>query len=320
MLDQNKNNKLTQSLICLCKKQKLVNLKPNLLKCEICLREFKKEKNIYKFLNKIDKFYEGTYDGEIKNIPNPKTIFGKFTLWMINSGYLNQITKNIKFGSNILELGCAGGVRYLGENYNYVGMDLSGLSLEKSNSKAEFLIQGNCLEGIPFDDNTLDGIVSSFFWEHIKSKDKDYLLEEFHRVLKPNGKIVMLYDVATSNPFINLFKEKNKNLYKKLFLDRDMHVGYETFDKNRERFKSKKFEIVDIFGYEKTFIQPPSTYDKLLHFFKNKECLIKINDKIFKFKIMLYFQIFLVRVLDELFSKTLPDKWSRTSMVILKKN
>ena len=53
MLDQNKNNKLTQSLICLCKKQKLVYLKPNLLKCEICLREFKKEKNIYKFLNKI---------------------------------------------------------------------------------------------------------------------------------------------------------------------------------------------------------------------------------------------------------------------------
>ena len=59
-----------------------------------------------------------------------------------------------------------------------------------------------------------------------------------------------------------------------------------------EKGLNLKFEIVDIFGYEKTFIQPPSTYDKLLHFLKTKERLIKINDKIFKFKIMLYFQIF----------------------------
>jgi hypothetical protein len=52
-------------------------------------------------------------------------------LWLINSGYPWMVRHFVPPGATVVELGCAGGVRYFGQRYRMVGCDLSFSSLKK---------------------------------------------------------------------------------------------------------------------------------------------------------------------------------------------
>jgi SAM-dependent methyltransferase len=50
----------------------------------------------------------------------------------------------------------------------------------------------NILQGIPFNDNSFDVAVCSHFLEHFNSDDLVFVMNEIHRVLKPQGELHVL--------------------------------------------------------------------------------------------------------------------------------
>ena len=144
--------------------------------CEGCGRNYSFVNGVLVFLEEKDKFYEGVYVNQIKYLPRSEKIFHVLPLWLVNSGYLWAVRKYVEFGGTILELGCGSGVRYFGKKYEMYGCDLSFGSLEKLRGIYAWLIQADASEGIPIADNSVDAIVSSFFWEHVTVEQKERIL------------------------------------------------------------------------------------------------------------------------------------------------
>ena len=179
------------------------------LSCTDCDSEYRVEDNLFRFLNSSDDFYEGAYHNTVNFIPGSNKLVNGLALWTINSGYLNHVRNSFNENDILLEVGCAGGVSYFGQRYKMIGCDLSLSSLKSTAKIYDTCIHANPLEFLPLPDNSVEGIVSSYFWEHLSEIGKEKCLKEFHRVLKPNGKLVFLYDVETENPLISFYKKKD---------------------------------------------------------------------------------------------------------------
>lgn len=272
--------------------------------------------NVVVFLPEVDNFYEGAYLNRIKYLPKYENLFTLFPLWLINSGFMWEVRKQFQPGSLLLELGCAAGVDYFGKRFRMIGIDLSFKSLKGLNNYL-FGLQADATN-IPLADQSVDGIISSYFWEHIPAGIKDKMLLEFKRVLKPGGKLVFLYDVETENTLISVLKNHDPLLYKQLFLDKDAHLGYETPGENRLRFERAGYTISKHFGMERTVFQSNSVYVK----FKNLKGIMGIIGRIgnfaSKFKILNFVNIFWVRVIDTSFGKFLPLRKSRIIISVVK--
>jgi ubiquinone/menaquinone biosynthesis C-methylase UbiE len=72
---------------------------------------------------------------------------------------------------------------------------------------------------LPFQDNSIDGLWNVGVMEHFTHDQIDAILREFRRVLKPHGRIVLLWPATFSIPqrilrvlewFINLRRGENK--------------------------------------------------------------------------------------------------------------
>ena len=101
--------------------------------------------------------------------------------------------KYVPAGGAVLELGCG-----WGEFINQIraqrkfGMDLNPASRARLGPGIEFLHQ-DCSERWPLDDNTLDTVFTSNFFEHLPDKTSlGRTLREACRCLKPGGRIVCL--------------------------------------------------------------------------------------------------------------------------------
>jgi len=67
----------------------------------------------------------------------------------------------------------------------------------------------NILDGLPFEDQSIDAIYSSHFLEHLKVEEAKFVLKESHRILKPLGVIrIVVPDLE------NVCREYLKNLEK----------------------------------------------------------------------------------------------------------
>lgn len=271
--------------------------------------------DILKFLNTKDEFYEGAYKNRILFQPQSDSWLHNIPLWLINNGYLWEVREQFSDNSTLLELGCASGVDYFGSRYNMIGLDLSYSSL-KGISNYKYRIQADA-NNLPLQDNSIDGIISSYFWEHIPPNIKDQMLKEFKRVLKPKGKIILLYDMETQNTLINKLKKIDIGLYKELFIDKDGHLGYETAAENLARFKAFDLDILKHFGMERTWFQSNSVYVKL----QTVSGIIGLWGKIGRFlgrtKIGNLLNIMLVRIIDESFGKLLNKEKSRIILSVL---
>ena len=241
------------------------NSKENFFYCSSCSSKYPIEEGVIVFLDKKDAFYEGEYVNNlttIKYLPKTKSFLSMFPLWLINSGYPWYVYKYVPEGSTILELGCGGGVNFFGKHYSTTGLDLSHRALKNIAGVYERCIMADASK-IPLEDESVDAVVSSYFWEHIKPELKPPMLKEFSRVLKPNGKMIFLYDIETENRLINELKKKNVDLYKELFLEKDGHVGYQSYEENRKIFEQGGFVSIKHIGLERTFLQSQSVYNKL---------------------------------------------------------
>ncbi len=287
--------------------------------CPNTKKFFKNDSNVINFLESKNKFYEGAYLNTVNFSGSTNNYLNKIVTWTINSGYLYEIDKNVRSGSNILELGCAGGINYLGRKYNTYGCDLSFQSLKIASKSYEYCALADSTEGLPFLENSFDAVVSSYFWEHLNKEQKFKCLKNISRVLKPDGLIIFLYDVSTQNPLVNFFRKKNPENYQEKFLEHDGHIGYEEIEENITNFEKNNFSIIYNKGLQKTVFQDPSVYQKFLgigNFLQNyllKVILFLSTGKFYK-----PYLLFL-RILDASFS-FLPQSWSRMTITVAKKN
>lgn len=91
----------------------------------------------------------------------------------------------------ILEIGCGGGIflsRLMQHSSNVFGIDVNESAIKKLDEKNCMVMSAERLE---FDKNCFDKIYSIHVMEHIPDAGK--ALSEIYRVLKPNGKAILIY-------------------------------------------------------------------------------------------------------------------------------
>ncbi len=138
---------------------------------------------------------------------------------MVNSydKYMNKITlgredalrtmtitlAQVKPGDCVLEVGCATGTlslaakRQAGPNGSVFGIDIIPGMIEVSRNKAEqakldVTFQSGNIEDIPFPNEYFDVVMCSFMIFHMSEKVRNKGIKEIYRVLKPQGRLLVL--------------------------------------------------------------------------------------------------------------------------------
>lgn len=121
-------------------------------------------------------------------------------IWPVHEAMLAHL--EIASAGSVLDIGCGRGEhlqRLAGgasDRARLVGIDASGPSVEaartaaRDDARCEFLVH-DVTRGLPFEDFTFDRVLSVNMLEAIP--DKRALLHEVHRVLKPNGLVVVAH-------------------------------------------------------------------------------------------------------------------------------
>lgn len=183
--------------------------------------------------------------------------------------WLNAL--QVEDGMNILEIGCGGGVfcnriKTFLPNTTMTGLDFDTGHIEYAKVKTAELgldckfINGDAMN-LPFDNNTFDLCFSYTVIEHIPTEK--FLNEQF-RVLKPNGRIVVLsvrsrMGLSDNNSFLT--SEEEKNLFEKAWskagnYDKENGIGAYELDEHefpkvleRAGFKNINVDFFSISGY-----------------------------------------------------------------------
>jgi len=110
---------------------------------------------------------------------------------------------SIEPGMNILDVGCGTGSlsvaakQNLGLDGRVVGIDPSSNMVNLAHQKAEEVdvevdFQVGVIESLEFDDNQFDLVLNSLMMHHLTDELKVTGLQEVHRVLKPNGTLLII--------------------------------------------------------------------------------------------------------------------------------
>ena len=150
------------------------------------------------------------YHKLVENAEKPDGFWGKLMIRSMNKGH-SELTDwalchvNIKSGDHVLDVGCGGGrtVSKLCEmvgNGKVYGIDYSDLCIkkaEKLNHKnvlcGKVKLQKATVSALPFDSEKFDlvtAVETYYFWP-----DKLNDLREIWRVLKPGGKIMLVFEM-----------------------------------------------------------------------------------------------------------------------------
>jgi ubiquinone/menaquinone biosynthesis C-methylase UbiE len=192
-----------------------------------------------------DKIYEGEHGKKWLQGLNRQS-FAKRILEKLSLSYCRErfFKRNIKGNSNlILDLACGAGRDYFRQFGSVVGIDLSFSPLQEAKKRYDMVIQGGC-DALPFDCNTFDYVVSSDFFGHVRNADKDKIIKEIWRVLKPGGKTLHVIETDSSNIWFKI-AHKNPELFQKYFIEKiGGHVGLEMPEECVTRWRNDGFEPV----------------------------------------------------------------------------
>lgn len=108
----------------------------------------------------------------------------RFRIWTAVRQFLDSLPTN----STVLDIGCGNG-----KNMIYGAQRLQMVGLEHSKALTDICMKQNLnvligdARNLPFKDNTFDAIIMIAVIHHINPSEHIKVLEEIHRVLKPNG-------------------------------------------------------------------------------------------------------------------------------------
>jgi ubiquinone/menaquinone biosynthesis C-methylase UbiE len=143
---------------------------------------------------------------------------------------------NVRAGSEVLELGCGAGMLALlkRKGVTLSGVDLSNecaLAARRNGYDATFSTN---LSSLPFADASFDYVVSLDVLGHIEAEEKNAVLAEVKRVLRPGG--VTLHGIeCTDHSAQKSYDEMNADELRR-FIEVDGHVGLEEEQEHGARF------------------------------------------------------------------------------------
>lgn len=210
--------------------------------------------SVWSFMDEPDGFYEGKFNNRTRYVPLSDNWFATLPLRIVLQNYPTTIAAEVPKGATVVEIGCAGGVSWFGQLFRMIGLDLSQAALQLAAKDYELALQCDATL-MPLADCSVDAVISSYLFEHLSDSQKTALLSEAFRVLKPGGKLIFLYDLATENVLIAGYRQADLHRYKRLFLDNDGHLGYRSVDQNRDFFRHAGFRIKrEIFNERTPFL------------------------------------------------------------------
>ena len=147
------------------------------------------------------------------------------------------IYDNVRAGASVLELGCGAGMLALlkRKGVTLTGIDLSpdGVLAARRNGYDETL--SGELSHLPFAAASFDYVVSLDVLGHVEAAEKDAVLAEIKRVLRPGG--VTLHGIeCTDSSARKSYDEMNADELRR-FIEVDGHVGLEEEQEHAARFQ-----------------------------------------------------------------------------------
>jgi SAM-dependent methyltransferase len=286
-----------------------------------CGFKFRWQGNILDLATQPDKFYEGRYANEIHfDKTRLEQVGGRILLHFLVNGYYEAIVGFVPAGGRILDIGCAGGAKLLADWGEVTGLDLSLSTLEIAAQKYAWDIRANacCVEFAP---QTFDAVVSCFFWEHVTFPDKDLLLEKFHRWLRPGGKAILLFDVASENPLFR-WARKDRDLFAEAFIENDGHYGLESANAALGRFAQHGFHVRWWHAMNRSPVQHLPALGWLGKYGRKygwAKMVSRAGTWVANHKIPNRFYTGSVQLFDDTFGRILPVAWSRLLLVVLER-
>jgi cyclopropane fatty-acyl-phospholipid synthase-like methyltransferase len=144
---------------------------------------------------------------------------------------------NVRAGSDVLELGCGAGILALlkRKGVTITGVDLSdecALAARRNGYDATYTAE---LSSLPFADASFDYVVSLDVLGHIESDEKDAVLAEIKRVLRPGGVTLHGIECTDHSAWKNYDEMSAEELRR--FIEVDGHVGLEEEQEHGARFR-----------------------------------------------------------------------------------
>jgi ubiquinone/menaquinone biosynthesis C-methylase UbiE len=146
--------------------------------------------------------------------------------------------------NTILDLGCGGGTILFTEYGKVIGVDLSLGSLRAAKSVYDLTLQVD-ISHLPFKDCHFDYVVSIDVLGHIPVEQKDTVLQEIKRVLKPTGQSIHAAIETDGTDYLSRLARQDSNLYQEIFVRQHGHFGYEYPSQVIERFRQNGYHILD---------------------------------------------------------------------------
>ncbi len=184
----------------------------------------------------------------------------------------NMVTLDFGCGRGELLVHLAkAGNRVLGIDYSYSALKYATeLRARQDDSVKRRIFLINTRAGkLPFIDNCFDRIFMVDVIEHLYLKEERIILKEFHRILKPNGALIIHtinrldYDIAWKCYIYYIARIIKKVKGKKMDISRDKRIETEKkFHINEKDPKNLKEILVET-GFTKVSIKPRNIYEEV---------------------------------------------------------
>jgi ubiquinone/menaquinone biosynthesis C-methylase UbiE len=151
---------------------------------------------------------------------------------------------NVRAGSDVLDLGCGAGMLALlkRKGVTLTGVDLSdecALAARRNGYDATCRFE---ISRLPFPDASFDYVVSLDVLGHVGFEEKDAVLAEIKRVLRPGG--VTLHGIECTDRAVQKDYDEMSDEELRRFIEIDGHVGLEEEQEHAKRFR-RFFKNVD---------------------------------------------------------------------------
>lgn len=148
------------------------------------------------------------------------------------------IYDNVRRGSSVLDLGCGEGMLALlkRKGATLVGVDLSLELLAAASRNGYDGTYMATLTALPFPDSSFDYVASLDVMGHVAFDDKDRVLAEIKRVLRPDG--VTMHGIECLDRELHQDYDKMSEEQLRHFVTIDGHIGLEDDDEHAARFRT----------------------------------------------------------------------------------